>query len=132
MICSFHHMKPEVAKGILKSASESGEPFVLYEISDNSIPLWTLPLNVILTMVIVLFVTPLVRPMTWQQIVFTYLFPLLPIFIGWDGAISNFRTYTLSDMELLVQELRSDDYQWEMGAIPGKGAKQLYLLGLPA
>lgn len=70
------------------------------------------------------------RPFTWQQLLFTYLIPIIPICFAWDGAVSNARTYTLSDMELLLEGLESDDYTWEKGVIDGK-SKKLYLLGLP-
>ncbi len=131
MICSMHHMKPDLAKSILKDAKDARQPICVFEISDNSFPpvwLWWLPIpiNIITT----LFITPMVRPMNWKQIVFTYLIPLLPIFIAWDGAVSNSRTYTLEDMDILLEGLHSEDYTWEKGVIKGK-SKKLYLLGLP-
>ncbi|MCB9234435.1 MAG: hypothetical protein H6581_22465 [Bacteroidia bacterium] len=130
MVCSMHHMRPEVAKSILADAKADRKPICIFEISDNSFPKWiwwtAIPVNYIMTY----FITLLVRPMTWQQLVFTYLIPLLPAFIAWDGAVSNARTYTLDDMKILLQGLETDDYKWEMGVIKGKG-KKLYLLGLP-
>ncbi|MCP4438652.1 MAG: hypothetical protein GY810_06870 [Aureispira sp.] len=131
MVCSMHHMPPKVAKKILKSAKEDRQPICVFELSDNSIPkfLWWLaiPINIIM----VLFITPFVRPMSWQQIVFTYLIPILPLVIAWDGAVSNIRTYTLDDMDELLEGLESDDYEWEKSTIKGKGGNRVYLLGLP-
>lgn len=131
MICSMHHMKSAVLQDILADAQSSNQPFLGYEISDNSFPKWiwwiAFPINILT----VLFVTPLIRPMTWQQLVFTYLIPVLPIFIAWDGAVSNARTYTLGDMELLLSELPKTKYQWEKGVVPGKGGNKLYLKGIP-
>lgn len=131
MVCSMHHMRPEVAKAILRDAKASREPICVFEISDNSFPptwLWWvgLPLNFLSAF----FITPFVRPLTWQQLAFTYLIPLLPLFIAWDGAVSNVRTYTLADMEELLIGLKSQDYYWETGRISGR-AKKLYLLGHP-
>lgn len=130
MICSLHHMAPDTAKRILKDAKDDRQPFLAYEISDNSQPkaIWWIAIP--FTYLLVFFITPFVRPMTWQQLVFTYLIPLLPLFIAWDGAVSNARTYTLSDMDLLLADLRSDDYEWETGTLKGK-AKKNYLLGIP-
>jgi len=132
MICSLHHMKPEVAKEILKDAKEAHQPICIYEISDNSMPptfLWwlALPFNFIFALVVSL----MVRPMSWQQIVFTFLIPIIPICFAWDGAVSNTRTYTLNDMDELLEGLHADNYQWEKGSIKGKGGNKLYLLGLP-
>lgn len=132
MLCSLHHMKPEIAKGILKSAKDDHQPICIFEISDNAVPLpiaWiAIPIGFLMT----LFITPLVRPMTWQQIVLTYFIPVLPILIGWDGGVSNMRTYTLQDMDELLEGLHADNYKWEKGSIKGKGGNQLYLLGLPS
>lgn len=132
MICSLHHMKPEVAKAILRDAKEAHQPICVYEISDNSMPpawLWWigLPFNFIFA----LFVSAAVRPMSWQQIVFTYLIPVIPLCFAWDGAVSNIRTYTLSDMDQLLDGLHADNYKWEKGAIKGKGGNKLYLKGIP-
>lgn len=131
LVCSMHHMKPEVAPNILADAQEDNAPIVIFEISDNSFPRWlwwtAIPINYLMTF----FVTPLIRPMTWQQIVFTYFIPLLPFFIAWDGAVSNARTYTLEDWDQVLELLPKTDYTWEKGVIKGK-AKKSYLLGLPA
>jgi hypothetical protein len=52
--------------------------------------------------------------------------------IAWDGAVSNIRTYTLEDMEILTEELTTENYTWEKGKIKGKGGNNLYLLGKPS
>lgn len=130
MVCSMHHMKPEIAHRILRNAQESRQPICIYEISDNSFPVWLFWLAIPINFIMALFITPFVRPMSWQQLVFTYLFPVIPLFFAWDGAVSNARTYTLNDLEELLKGLHSKDYTWEKGTIDGK-AKKLYLLGLP-
>jgi hypothetical protein len=130
MVCSFHHMNPHTAKGILKDVKDRKQPICIYEISDNSFPifLWwiAIPINFLTTF----FITPLVRPLTWQQILFTYIIPIIPIFFAWDGATSNARTYTLKDFDILLQGLETEHYKWEKGTIAGK-AKKLYVLGIP-
>ena len=130
MVCSFHHMNPNTARSILKNVTISKQPICIYEISDNSFPilLWwiALPLNFLTTF----FITPFVRPLTWQQIIFTYLIPVIPIFFAWDGAVSNARTYTLQDLDVLLKGLETEDYKWEKGTITGR-VKKIYLLGTP-
>lgn len=130
MIGSFHHMGPDDARKILTAVQESGEPFCVFEVSDNSTPigLWWIafPINFIMTF----FITPLVRPMTWQQLVFTYIIPVIPICFAWDGAVSNARTYTLNDLGELLSGVTTRNYKWEKGTIEGK-TKQIYLLGIP-
>jgi hypothetical protein len=131
MVSSMHHMKPNVARQILKNAKESNQPILIFEISDNSPPIFLWWLAIPIAFVTSLFVTPMVRPMSWKQVVFTYLIPILPLFIAWDGAVSNARTYTLEDMEILIQGQSDENYQWEKGKIKGKGGNKVYLLGIP-
>ena len=132
LICSFHHMKPEIARTILKNAYDSQQPIFIYEISDNSFPKWLWWLAFPINILSVLLLTPLVRPLSWQQIVFTYLIPILPLLIAWDGAVSNARTYTLNDLDQLLEGLDSPQYHWEKSTLEGKGGNKLYLLGTPA
>ena len=130
MICSFHHMKVDDAKAILKNAEKDNTPIFIYEISDNSTPkyLWwiALPINFLMC----LFITPMVKPMTWQQLFFTYIIPIIPIAFAWDGAVSNARTYTIKDLEVLLEGLGSKKYKWTSGTVDGK-IKKLYLMGSP-
>ena len=130
MVGSFHHMSPALARSILQHARDSRQAICIYEMSDNSLPiaLWWVSLPMIFLMVF--FLTPFARPLTWKQLVFTYLLPVIPLCFAWDGAVSNARTYTLEDLDQLLAGLETDDYKWEKGRITGK-AKKLYLLGLP-
>ena len=130
LVGSFHHMPPETARRILQHAQASQQPICLYEISDNSLPtaLWWISLPMIFIMSF--FITPFARPLTWKQLVFTYLLPIIPLCFAWDGAVSNVRTYTLEDLDGLLQGLGTEQYTWEKGRITGR-AKKLYLLGLP-
>ena len=120
MVSSFHHMNTQNAKKILNSAVKSRQPICIFEISDNSFPLiisWiALPINFITC----LFITPFVKPLTWQQLVFTYLIPIIPLFFAWDGAVSNLRTYTLNDLDTLLEGVSSENYRWEKGIIKAK------------
>ncbi len=131
LICSFHHMRPGVARAILKNAYEERKPLCVFEMTDNALPIFLFWLTMPAAFLMVLFLTPRVRPLTWQQIVFTYFVPIIPLAVAWDAAVSNVRTYTLEDMQGLIAGL-DDGYKWEMGAIDGSApGKMLYLLGLP-
>lgn len=131
MICSFHHMPPDVARKILVNAKESRQPLCVFELSDNSFPkllAWTaFPINIILCF----FITPLTRPITWYQLVFTYLIPVIPIFYAWDGAVSNLRTYTISDLDELLVGLEDETYSWKKEVLKQGNSKFLTLVGIP-
>ncbi|GAB3229320.1 hypothetical protein GCM10027346_14680 [Hymenobacter seoulensis] len=130
MVGSFHHMEPYTARRILANAQASRQPICIYEISDNSFPtpLWWVSLPMIFLMC--LCITPFVRPLTWKQLLFTYGLPIIPFSFAWDGAVSNARTYTLEDLDILISGLEAENYTWEKGLLTGR-AKKLYLLGLP-
>jgi len=131
MISSFHHMTPEAAKQILQSAQNDQQPICIFEISDNSAPILpALILSLPITFLMCLFITPLARPMTWQQLVFTYLIPIIPICYAWDGSVSNVRTYTLKDLDELISDIQTPKYKWEKGTIGGR-MKKMYLTGMP-
>ena len=133
MICSLHHMRPEVAKSILQDASAKKQPFLAFEISDNSLPLWlwwiAIPLGFLLSLVLTLCV----RPLSLRQLFFTYCIPIIPFFLAWDGAVSNPRTYTKADLKELLSQFESVDYDWEIDTVkpPGLPMPMLYILGLP-
>ena len=131
LICGLHHFAPDQAQKILKNAQDNHQCLLVYEISDNSYPKWAWWMVLPFTILTVLVFTPLVRPLSWQQLVFTYLIPVLPLVIAWDGAVSNARTYTLQDLQTLLAEISTEYYYWHKGSIPGKGGPKLFLVGTP-
>ena len=131
MLCSLHHMRPDVTRRILRDAQQQRQPICVYEISDNSFPISLWWLALLPNFLVALFITPLARPLTFKQLFFTYVLPVIPLCFAWDGAVSNARTYTLEDLAVLLDGLQADDYTWETGRLTGK-AKKLYLLGLPS
>lgn len=132
MVCCLHHMRPDTAEAILRSAQDSGQPLCAYEISDNSLPIWLWWVVMPPAFIGTFFVTLLIRPMTWRQLFFTYVIPLIPLFVAWDGAVSNARTYTIGDLKELTASLGTDRYRWEMGSLKGRGGNKVWLLGLPS
>ncbi len=134
MICSLHHMRPEIATKILADAALKKQPFLAFEISDNSSPLWLWWLAIPIGFLLSLFLTPRVRPLTLRQIFFTYVIPVIPFFLAWDGAVSNARTYTQEDLQQLLHRQVHPDYEWETGSVknPSLPGSMLYLLGVPS
>jgi hypothetical protein len=62
-----------------------------------------------------------VQPLTPTPFVFTYLVPVLPPMLTWDGVVSVLRTYRVADLEAMTADLSSPDYRWEMGRSPPWG-----------
>lgn len=138
MMNSFHHMPPKVARKILQTAKENKQPILIYEMGENNIPtlLWwlLLPISMVIMIIMVFFMTPFTKGLTFKQIVFTYVIPIIPLVYAWDGQASLVRMYTFKDIEnYLLKELQNDSYSWKVEQVKNlKGKKQgYYVLGLP-
>jgi hypothetical protein len=137
MINSFHHMPPIKARQILHAAAKNKQPLLIYELTENKIPLpvwWLfLPVSIVIMILMVVFMTPFVRPLTWKQLVFTYLIPLIPLAYAWDGQASNVRTYAINDYGELLKGIKVDGYIWKIAPAEKWNGKKLgyYVLGLP-
>ena len=136
MVNAFHHMSPLIAKNILQSAQDSQEPILIFEMQENKIPtlIWALflPLGLFITFVLALVLTPFSRPLTFSQLVFTYLIPIIPLGFAWDGQMSYARMYSMKDYDELLPT-QTDSYKWEKGYGKKADGKKIgtYLLGLP-
>jgi hypothetical protein len=79
----------------------------------------------------VLAMMPLARPFRWAWLVFTYLIPLLPLIVFWDGVVSMLRIYSPEQMKALTAEFQAPNYLWEVGRlhVPGIPGGLPYLVG---
>jgi hypothetical protein len=130
MFASFHHFRPEAARAILRDAFEQRRPICIFEGTSRTPGAIA---SAVLIPFLVLVLTPLVKPVSWVQIFFTYLVPILPLVIFWDGLVSQLRTYSVEELEELTRDLESPEYQWEAGLIeiPRLPAGVPYLVGRP-
>ena len=78
----------------------------------------------------ILLATPFIRPFRWSHLLWTYIVPVVPIFIAWDGFVSGLRLYSTQELQELVDGLRSNDYVWGIGRKPFPHAVT-YLIGYP-
>jgi hypothetical protein len=78
----------------------------------------------------VLLTTPFIRPFHIGRIIFTYLIPIVPVLILWDGVVSSLRTYSVDEMNELVSNLHNkENFNWEVGRVKSGPTNILYLLG---
>lgn len=137
MMNSFHHLPPDNAQKILQSAAESKQALLIYEMAENKIPflVWLLflPVGFSILAIMVFFMTPFVKPLTFKQLFFTYIIPVIPLFYAWDGQASLPRIYSFSDLKTMTAAAQSDGYRWELSTAKKKNGKQIgyYLLGIP-
>ncbi len=124
---SLHHFKPNDAKKILQNAVATKQNIAIFEGQERS---FASVLAMTFSPITVLLVTPFIRPFSVERIIFTYFIPLVPIFVLWDGIVSSLRTYSVKEMENLVNELENkDQFDWEIGRKKSGPGVNLYLLG---
>ncbi|MCB9669603.1 MAG: hypothetical protein H6734_09050 [Alphaproteobacteria bacterium] len=126
---ALHHFRPEGARAVLRDAQEAGQPILVVELSERGL----LPLTVgtLFIPLVVLFVMPLVRPVRPLWLVLTWLLPVLPLTIAWDGWVSHWRTYGPEDLDALVAPLAREGWVWEHGRDPAGPGHVTWLLGRP-
>ena len=75
--------------------------------------------------------TPKMRPFRWSRLLLTYLIPIIPLVVLWDGLVSCLRTRTPE--ELLALTSSFPRYDWQAGYARGQGTwlTSVYLIGQP-
>ncbi len=126
---SLHHFKPADARAILQNAVDANSPIAVFEGQERSLPSI---LAMIFSPITVLLTTPFIRPFKVGRIIFTYLIPMVPLFVLWDGIVSSLRTYSVKEMEALIEGVEGKDtFDWEVQRVKSGPGVVLYLLGLP-
>jgi len=128
MFTSFHHFPPDQARAILQNAVDAGKGIGIFELPRRA------PSTILLTFgfVLMLFVcTPWIRPFRWSRLLWTYLIPIVPFALLFDGVVSCLRTNRPEELREMVGGLSGTEYRWEMGEALGGGTPITYLVGSP-
>ncbi|HEY6302633.1 MAG TPA: hypothetical protein VIX14_06150 [Terriglobales bacterium] len=128
MFTSFHHFSPDDARAILQDAVDAGESIAIFEVPRRA---WS-TISLTFAFVFMLFIgTPWVRPFRWSRLLWTYLVPILPLVLLFDGVVSCLRTYRPRELREMVEKLSANEYQWEMGEQPSGKVPITFLIGYP-
>jgi len=126
---SFHHFRPEDARQILQNAVDAQNAIAIFEGQERSV---ASIVAMVFSPISVLLTAPFIRPFKLGRIIFTYLIPIVPLAVLWDGIVSALRTYSEAEMHELVSKLSDkDSFEWEIGRTKSGPAYILYLLGHP-
>jgi hypothetical protein len=127
---AFHHFRPDDARAILAAAVRDRQGIFVAEACPRSPGALAMQALVPLA---VLLLTPTVRPFRWSRLFWTYLVPVLPPAILFDGVVSCLRVYTPDEMLAMGREVGGDEYEWEAGFERPAGSPLPipYLIGLP-
>ena len=130
---AFHHFRPASAARILAAAADARQPIAVFEIAGREPATM---LGILFSPLLFALALPFLRPFRWAWVPLTYLVPVLPLFVLWDGLVSCLRVYVPGDLRELVARLeprhreayRGRSRQKRLGAAP---AHATILVGLP-
>jgi len=126
---SFHHFRLKDAKAILQNAIDNKQAIGIFEAQQRNLK------NLVQRLfspIAVLLMTPFIKPFKFDRILFTYLIPIIPMFVLWDGVISVLRTYTVTELKQMILDVNNHAlFDWEVGIGKGSSTDVLYLLGIP-
>jgi hypothetical protein len=128
---AFHHFRPDAARRILASAVGAGRPIAVVEVLSRS-PIALL--SMLFVPIVVLFAVPFLRPFRPAWLPFTYLVPIIPLFILWDGLVSILRIYDEDELLALARAADPGDrFEWRVEQIPMQPAPVpgIALVGVP-
>lgn len=128
---AFHHFDRADAVAVLTDAAEAGQPVGVFEIMERN--LRSMVVMPLLIPLMVMLATPFIRPFRWSRLFWTHLVPLVPLVCLWDGVASQFRAYTVAELEGLAKDVAVEGYSWRAGEVQMQWlpVKVTYLIGCP-
>src|SRR5215472_2957760 len=112
MFTSFHHFSPSEARAVLQKTVDAKQGIGIFEITRRA------PSTIALMFLWALmqFVsTPLIRPFRLSRLFLTYVVPIIPLVLLFDGVVSCLRTYRPQELREIIKKLSGIEYQWEVG-----------------
>ena len=131
---ALHHFRPAEARALFGDAARRGVPICAFESTRRD------AIAILLTMlspIVVLLVTPRIRPFRWSRLLLTYVLPLIPLVVLFDGIVSCLRTYSIAELEALVRGVGQGDgkgaarMRWTVGEAGRGPVPMSYVIGEP-
>lgn len=131
MFNAFHHFPPESARSILADAVAKRRAIAIFEGTNNrAMGVLAMPLQ----LPAILLLTPLLRPFRWSRLVFTYVLPLIPGIVLFDGTVSFLRLYFEDELHELVAGVPGHDcFDWDIGSTRARDIpiRLTHVVGIP-
>jgi len=127
---SFHHFPPEEARAVLQDAVDAGQGIGIFEVTRRA----PSAIGLMFPWALLVFVSTLwMRPFRWSRLFWTYVVPVIPFVVLFDGVVSCLRTYRPQELREIIGTLTGSEYQWEVGEHLGARGKIpiTYLIGHP-
>lgn len=133
---ALHHFTPDAVGKIIAGIVQERAPLAFFDVASSPavrrLPLVLAPLmmsvNMLMLFAATLAVVPFLRPFRISRMLLTYLLPLIPTLVAWDGTISALRAYSPDELLAIARGVPgADGYRWDAGV----AGKALYLTGEP-
>jgi hypothetical protein len=130
LFSSFHHFDRNQARRLLQDSVDRKQCIGIFEAPGRHaltlLSLFFIPIAVWLFI-------PFRRPFRWSRLVWTYLIPVTPFVLFFDGFVSCLRAYSIEELEEMISGLRGSGYRWEIGEETGEllPLRITYLVGSP-
>lgn len=126
---SLHHFQPAEVIAILQNAIAANEPIAIFEAQQRDVEHL---IRFALSPLFVLLFTPFVRPFRITRLMLTYLIPVVPALVFWDGLVSVLRTYSIEEMLEMAREADPGQrYEWNAEVLHSGQIKLPCLVGWP-
>jgi hypothetical protein len=130
VLCNaFHHFPPELARKLLADAVRKRRGIAVVEYVERR------PAALVVTSLAwlqALILTPAMRPFRWSRLFFTYVLPLIPLTILWDGLVSCLRVYSTDELHALVDGIPdAGSFEWHIERRPIGPLGCTMLIGIP-
>lgn len=128
---AFHHFPPAAGRALIADAVGRGRGIAIFEATARTPATFAAMLA---TPLLVWLLTPLIRPVTPARLLLTYLLPLVPAIVLFDGVVSCLRSYTADELRAIVGQVAgAAGYRWEIGVERAQGAPLgvTYCVGVP-
>ncbi len=111
---SIHHFTPDEITAILRDAVARGEGIGFFEAAKRR------PSTVLCACfmpIATICLTPFMQPFRLTRLFWTYLLPVIPFVMGFDGVLSCLRAYSPTELRELAEGLGADHYTWNIGEV---------------
>jgi hypothetical protein len=130
MFSSYHHFPREEARAVLQDAVDASQSIGIFEVTRRA----PSAICIIFPWALMVFLcTPWIRPFRWSRLFWTYVVPIVPFVLLFDGVVSCLRTYRPQELREIIGKLTGNEYQWEVGEHleARSNVSIIYLIGYP-
>lgn len=129
LLNSLHHFREDEVRRLLGSVVAKADGVAVFESTGRT---WANMFQTIPVFPAAAIISAfLLRPFRIWHPIFSLLIPVVPFIAFFDGIVSNFRTYTVEELEAMVASLETDDFEWDIGTVPmdKTSLRATYLIG---